>query len=359
MKSLDRIAGTLLSRVLPAPASEPVPGSPASFLLIRPGGIGDAVHLVPAVRAIRKAFPLAAVDVLAERRNAAVFALSEGVRRMIRYDVPAEFLSLFRGSYDVVIDTEQLHYLSAVVARLVQARNRIGFNTNERNRLFHYSIPYSHDDYEVDSFIGLLGPLGIPVSDITELPWLVVPPDASSQADLLLAPLQGKRFVVMFPGASIPERRWGKDRYCIVAGMLAAEGIPTIVVGGVGDAADGEEIICGLQGMNMAGKCSLAETAALIERSAVLISGDSGILHIGVALGKPTVSLFGPGIAAKWAPRGAGHIVLNRNLDCSPCTKFGTTPPCPDGVRCMAEITAQEVVAAVERLIFPAEVATG
>ncbi|MSM38223.1 MAG: glycosyltransferase family 9 protein [Geobacter sp.] len=359
MKSLDRIAGTLLVRVLPAPASAPVPASPTSFLLIRPGGIGDAVHLVPAVRAIRKAFPLVAVDILAERRNAAIFALSEGVRRVIRYDVPAEFLSLFWEKYDLVIDSEQWHHLSAVVARLVQARYRIGFNTNERSRLFNCSIPYSHEDYEVDSFLGLLGPLDIPVSEITELPWLVVPPDASSQADSLLAPLQGKRFVVIFPGASIPERRWGEDRYRIVAGMLASEGISTVVVGGVADATDGEEIIRGLQGMNVAGKCSLAETAAVIERSAVLVSGDSGILHIGVALGKPTVSLFGPGIAAKWAPRGAGHIVLNRNLDCSPCTKFGTTPPCQDGVRCMAEITAQEVVAAAERLIFPAEAVTG
>ncbi len=60
----------------------------------------------------------------------------------------------------------------------------------------------------------------------------------------------------------------------------------------------------------------------VIDKSAVLVSGDSGILHVGVGLGRPTVSLFGPGIAKKWAPRGDKHIVINKNLPCSPCTNL-------------------------------------
>lgn len=353
MKSLDRIVGTLLARVLPAPASVPVPASPASFLLIRPGGMGDAVHLAPAVLALRKAFPLAAIDILAEKRNAAVFSLLEGVRRVIRYDVPAEFLSLFRGNYDLVIDTEQWHYLSAVVARLINGRFRAGFGTNSRSRLFNQVVGYPHEDYEADSFFRLLEPFKVTAGVRGTPPWLVVPFDAAAQGASLLTLLEGKRFMVIFPGASIPERQWGSERFREVAQYIRNMGMGVVVVGGRQDRATGDRICANGVGINLAGKTTLAETAAIIDRSALLISGDSGILHIGVALGKPTVSLFGPGIAAKWAPRGEGHIVLNRNLSCSPCTKFGTTPPCPHSVRCMTEITASDVVAAVERLLSP------
>jgi ADP-heptose:LPS heptosyltransferase len=128
-------------------------------------------------------------------------------------------------------------------------------------------------------------------------------------------------------------------------------GIPVVVVGGQEDAAEGEKIVAGKSGLNLAGKTSLGETAAVIAKSTLLVSTDSGILHIGVGLGKRTVSLFGPGIVKKWAPRGPRHIVINRNLPCSPCTRFGYTPRCPISARCMTEITVDEVVAAVERII--------
>jgi len=157
--------------------------------------------------------------------------------------------------------------------------------------------------------------------------------------------------VALFPGASIPERRWGATRFREVAKFLQARGIPVVVVGGRGERDDGESIIDGKYDLNLAGKTSLAETAAIIEISALLVSGDSGVLHIGVGLGKPTVSLFGPGIARKWAPRGDHHIVINKHFLCSPCTRFGYTPLCPINARCMADITVDEVSDAVLQLL--------
>jgi len=75
------------------------------------------------------------------------------------------------------------------------------------------------------------------------------------------------------------------------------------------------------------------------------------VLHIAVGLGVPTVSLFGPGRAKKWAPQGGQHMVINRGLSCSPCTTFGTTPSCPTAARCMRDITVDEVVNAVTMLL--------
>jgi heptosyltransferase II len=346
LKLFDRLVGGMATAILPAPAPGAL-AAPRRLLLIRPGGIGDAVLLIPAIFALRQKFPEAEITVLAERRNAAAFSLCPAVDLLLLYDTPVDLVRAVRGGYDVVIDTEQWHRLSAVVSRLTRAPVSIGFASNERQRLFSHRIGYSHDDYEAQSFFKLLAPLGITPPAALRAPFLVVPGQDAARADALLAPLSGGRFVVIFPGASIAERRWGAERFREVARRLAAAGIPVVVVGGGDDAEQGEVIVQGTCGLNLAGRTTLAETAAVIARSSLLLSGDSGVLHIAVGLAVPTVSLFGPGIEAKWGPQGEGDLILNRHLACSPCTSFGTTPSCPTKARCLCEITVPEVVAAV------------
>lgn len=346
MKTIDSIFGTLFVKIMSASTAgkELIPHS---FLIIRPGGIGDAILLIPAVNALKEKFPDIQITALAEKRNASAFKLCPNVNEVLHYDKPKELLKALRGNYDVVIDTEQWHRLSAVVARLTGAPVSIGYATNERKKLFSHSIPYSHDDYEADSFLNLLTPLGIAENDEIMTPFLVVPENSRIKAGTLLESLASRPFVTIFPGASIPERRWGADNFASVAQRLNEEGIAVVVVGGKGEQTDGDRIVDGRCGMNLAGKTSLIETAAIIEKSSVLLSGDSGVLHIGVGLGTPTVSLFGPGITKKWAPKGARHVVINKNLPCSPCTRFGYTPKCPINAKCLSDITVDEVLNAV------------
>jgi lipopolysaccharide heptosyltransferase II len=352
LKNIDRIIGSTLARVLPSTDFATIPSNrPLSILLIRPGGIGDAVHLIPTVIALKNIYPDADIDILAEKRNSAIFRLCPQVRTLFNYDMPVELFAALRGKYDVVIDTEQWHRLSAVVSRLIRAKIRIGFGTNERSRLFNSPIPYSHDEYEAGSFLRLLEPLKCQIPIEVEVPWLIVPSNAAARVDELLKAVAGKRFVTIFPGASIKERRWGADRFKSLAKLLTEQGVPIVVVGSDEDSEDGDEIVRGFSGINIAGKTSLLETAAAIDRCAVLVSGDSGILHIGVALGISTVSMFGSGIAQKWAPRGANNIVLNKHLSCSPCTKFGYTPECSSGVECISAIRPEEVHSAVISLL--------
>ncbi len=351
IKNFDAVAGSLLCKLLFTPAHVTPKIPTHSILIIRPGGIGDAVLLAPAIITLKTKFPRVHITILAEQRNAGVFPLIPGVDNMLCYDRLCEFIQALRGRYDVVIDTEQWHRLSAVVSRLISAPIKIGFATNDRGRMFTHHVPYSHDDYEADSFANLLQPLGIGNEVVCRTArFLTIPGAAAEKAALLLEPLDGKPFVVIFLGASIPERRWGVERFGVVAATLADNGFKVVVVGGREDRAEGE-IIEGAEGLNLAGMTTLAETAAVIARSSLVISGDSGVLHIAVGLDIPTVSLFGPGIAAKWAPRGERHIVLNRQLSCSPCTRFGTTPQCPDNSRCMKELTADQVVEAAVRLL--------
>jgi lipopolysaccharide heptosyltransferase II len=350
MKTFDRIFGPLLIQTLSSPKGKK-DSIPKSFLLIRPGGIGDAVLLIPAINALKDKYPDAKITILAEKRNGAVFSMCPAVDRLHLYDRPKELLAAIRGNYDVVIDTEQWHRLSAIVARLTGAPVSIGFATNERKRLFTHPVPYSHDAYEMESFINLLLPLEIEGPTEFSVPFIIIPESVKRKGEEFLKPINQYRFVSIFPGASIPERRWGEGKYREVAARLNAAGVPVVVVGGKTDRPDGEEIIAGQYGLNLAGRTSLTETAAIIDRSSLLLSGDSGILHIGVGLGKPTVALFGPGIAKKWAPRGDKDIVVDKRFHCSPCTRFGYTPKCSINARCLDEISVDEVLQAVESML--------
>ncbi len=351
LKKIDAAVGSLLARVWPRPSrANTSSDGPNRLLLIRPGGIGDAVLLVPAIHAFKKAYPDCDVTVLAEVRNGAVFALCPEINQVLLYDRPRQLFAALGQRYDVVIDTEQWHRLSALMARLIRADFKIGFATNERKRLFNVAVPYAHEHYEVNSFLRLLEPLGVENQEV-EYPFLKVPEDIARKADKKLESLADQTFVVLFPGASIPERRWGADRFHRLALWLNQQNLAVVVVGGGQDREVGETILAGCQGLNLAGSTSLAETAVVLQRSYLLVTGDSGVLHMAVGLDVPTVSLFGPGIAAKWAPRDAKHRVLNKNLSCSPCTRFGTTPPCPDGGRCIQDISVDEVASDVAVLL--------
>ena len=352
LKKVDGIIGSLLARVCPRPIQ---PGAPlshvSSLLLIRPGGIGDAVLLASVIGRLSEIFPAARIEVLAEKRNAGAFALCPGIDRVLCYDRPGELWQALKSRYDVVVDTEQWHRLSALVARMIRSQMKIGYGTNERERLFTHPVDYRHENYERDSFFELLKPLGIEPPATVLSPFLTIPTIDQENADNMLGDLREVPFVALFPGASIAERCWGTEKFRQLAGRVIDEGLAVVVVGGKEDVAAGSAIVDDLRALNLTGKTSLCVTAGVLNRAQLLVSGDSGVLHIGVGLGTPTVSLFGPGIAAKWAPRGKQHAVINHKLPCSPCTRFGTTPPCPIGAKCIQEISVDEVFVAARHLL--------
>jgi len=349
LKSLDSVLGRFGAALLPAAKLTDIP-DPKKILIIRPGGIGDAVLLIPTITRLHRAYPAAAISILAEDRNASIFMLSPFEPSVYRYNKPAELAKTLFLKPDLLIDTEQWHRLTAIINRLCRPTYSIGYASNqERQRLFSAVIPYDHDKYEGQSFFDLLAPLGINATFPKET-FLTIP-DHFLQQTAKILPVAGA-FAALFPGASIPQRRWGNERFRAVVKSLANKNIPVIVIGGPEDRQGGEKIVAGIStAHNLAGRTSLLETAAIIKQSAILISGDSGILHIGVGLGKPTVSLFGPGIALKWSPRGSKHIVINKNLPCSPCTKFGYTAQCPRNAACMRAITVEEVITAALDLL--------
>jgi len=350
LKLIDKIFGWLFPY-----AFLRMPGTPfrilSSILIIRPGGIGDAVLLLPTIQALKNTFPNAAIYILAEKRNSAVFFMSPFIKRTFCYDKPFELFNALKDDYDVVIDTEQWHHLSAVVAKLTKAPVLIGFATNSRERAFTHPVPYSHADYELKSFMNLLLPLAVPVnSDST--PFLAISDNSAARARKLLGSLEDKSFVTIFPGASISEKCWNVEKFKQLASSINSIGIPIVILGDKECMDDGQKIISdSYSNLNLGGGTSLLEASAILAKSLLLVSGDSGLLHMAMGFGTATVSLFGPSNTKKWAPKGNEHISISKNLACSPCSKFGYTPTCQINAKCMSDITVDEVFDAVLRLL--------
>jgi hypothetical protein len=110
IKRLDAVVGIPLCSLFPRAGGNEREITVHRILLIRPGGIGDAVLPAPTIEALKKKFPQAKLTVLAEKRNAGIFSLIPGVDRVLRYDVAREFLAAFRLEPDIILDTEQGRY---------------------------------------------------------------------------------------------------------------------------------------------------------------------------------------------------------------------------------------------------------
>lgn len=350
IKSLDRLAGPMLVSLL---GSMPRRQETVvrSILVIRPGGIGDAVLLLPMLMKLSQRYPDATIDLLAERRNVAVFDWSPAVKSCYCYDRLSDLPGLFRQRYDLIIDTEQWYRLSAVFARLLRPSRLIGFAGNGREGLLNDWVPYDLNCYEADMFCALLHPLGVDDQPSEDVAFFRLPEEAHRKAVKIADGFGDKPLVAIFPGASVPEKRWPVEQFIEVAKTVAINGCLPVVLGGVSELAEGERIATASGGVSLAGRTSLSETVALLARCRLLLSGDSGLLHAAAMLEIPIIALFGPSNPFKWAPKGEKQVVISHAPACAPCSRYGTIPPCSEGIRCMYDITVEEVQAEVNALL--------
>jgi lipopolysaccharide heptosyltransferase II len=357
LKALDHLIGRTVYRAFlhwnqrrVRPGDGVIPTRVTKILVVRPGGIGDAVLFFPLLQALRREFPQARLDVLAERRNVGLFATNDVVHHAYAYDrsYGRELLAVLRGKYDIVIDTEQTHFLSAILTYLTGAPVRCGFDTQGRGGLFTHRVHYSDQIYEVHSFLSLFRALTGKQEEFNpDQRFFPVAEEHLAWARSLLSNGSGARLAIVLPGASTPLRRWAPERYRQVVQWLIEQGLRVAIIGGASDVEVAQQVIDGLDPsrvINLTGKTNLPRTAAVIALADVYVSSDTGPLHIAYGVGTPTVHMFGSGILEKWAPGGSRYRAVHKALPCSPCTRYGYTPPCPYGVECMKRIEVDDVI---------------
>jgi heptosyltransferase I len=303
--------------------SKPEPN--ARILIVRLSAIGDVVHGLPVLHALRDALPRAFLAWVVEGRAAELLrshrALDELIvvpRRWLKS--PGEVVRLRRRlralRFDLTIDLQGLSK-SAIAARLSGARRRIGFDGRdgrELSRWLNDERVLPERTHVIERNLELLAPLGI-VNPQVRFDLEDTPSAALAAGKILAAQHLDDRFAVINPGAGWPSKLWPAQRYAAVARYLGqTRALRSLVVwAGPQEFAWAEEIVAGSAGFAaLAPATSLSELAAISRRAAVFIGSDTGPLHLAAAVGTPCVGLFGPMPAERNGPYGPQHVAIQK-----------------------------------------------
>ena len=274
-------------------------------LILKPSSLGDIVHALPVLSALRGACPRAHLSWLVRRELAPFLDCAAGLDEVILFDRkelgawwyrPAAFGRLYtflrtlrRGRYDLVLDLQGL-LRTALFARTTGCRIRIGLQEAREGAVIFYTqtaaVPAS--PHIIDIYLEMAFRHFFLHADLLEKEGI--------------AP---KQFAVLIPGAAHQRKCWPPDRFARAAAWLHKEaGLRVVTAGSPGERAVADQIRAdaGVPAVNLSGRTSLPQLAALLGQAALVLSNDTGPAHIAAALEIPTVVIFGPTNPARLGP---------------------------------------------------------
>lgn len=357
--AIDRRLGSLLCSLLVAlkpvlRRAQPArpPAEVERILLLKMWGMGSIVLVSSIFREARRLYPKAKIDVITLHENLALLSLYPEVDRKLALDlsrgVPsflwqtlAMLRRLRRERYDLLLDFEFFTRFSALFSFLAGARRTHGFSAKSqaRGRLHDVEVPFNGYQHVAVNFLSLLRGAAMEPSPRDEvldqpvLPQLSAPAAAWERCRAALAAERAfdpaRTLVVVNPNAGdmALERRWPAERVVELLRELVREPVNVVLTGSPGERAYVESIVTqsgvAERLVNLAGRIGIPELIALFGRARVVVSNDSGPLHLAAAAGADTVALFGPETPVLYGPlaarTGQRHTVHYRSLACSPC----------------------------------------
>ncbi|MCE0484330.1 MAG: lipopolysaccharide heptosyltransferase II [Methylacidiphilales bacterium] len=314
-------------------------------LVIRsPNWLGDAIMAFPAVRNLKTLMGKEPLAVATPEKLAALWQLCPFVDQVIALPEPKNL----RGAADklragkfgaAVLLPNSLR--SAAEAWLARIPQRVGYARGARGLLMSHTVPVPPRNpvrlHQRFWYIDLAAAVGAPA----DVSW----PELKKEP----APTESAPLVAICPGAEYgPAKRWPVDRFVAVAKHLSEKRKAKIVVfGAPGDTAVADEFIKQLpEAENRTGKTSLAEFIVALASARIVVTNDSGAMHLASALGRPTVAIFGSTEHELTGPMGAQSRVVRHHVPCSPCF----LRECPLDFACMTSITPERVIAETEAL---------
>jgi heptosyltransferase-3 len=363
---LCRVLSWMLGRRRPASAH----GTPRRILVMRSFGVGNLALMLPALQALRERYPAAQIDAVTLDANrgflermqyfTTVWYLRDRSILGFCSSVARAYPRLFAARYDVFIDFEQFARTSAILGALLMIPRRIGFATAGQGReaAFTDVVPYRNDLHMMDGYYSLLGPLGLPTPEgVAPVP---VPTTADEErgADRVLADAgisAGERFVILHPGTgpNFIFRRWPEEYYARVADYLAGQGFRVVLTGVRAEADIVARVVRSMTqpAYNAVGRLSLGELLAVLRRAALVLSNDTGPIHLAAVQGAPVIGLYGPNTPTLYGPRGRYGLAFYLGLPCSPCiTNFNEKGSnCRDNL-CLKLMSADQVIASLSRM---------
>lgn len=316
------LAGRIVPRVAP---SAPLRVDARRILVVKHCCIGDVIMADPVLASLRASFPEAAIDLATSPWSRVAAETNPALRSIL--DLPPAWpremhrlRRLFRAQrYDVcvVLDRSPIYGAAALLAGIPE---RCGYDSLGRGFALNRRVPVPRRVHELELALSVVEALGLPVACRT--PRYHVPEGDGHRARALLESrgFRGdKRLAVIAPGggsnpgAAMGEKRWSPLGYARVADRCVAAGLTVALVGGAGDIEIARVVheTSRAELVNLAGRTTFRELAAVLQQSALYVGNDSGTTHLAAAIGCPTVALFGPTDPARYAPRGERVAVVS------------------------------------------------
>jgi heptosyltransferase-2/heptosyltransferase-3 len=343
---------------------------PQRVLVVDLDNLGDLLLATPAVRALRHRFPTARLDALATAYAAPAWQGNPHIDEILTCDKGVAVGPLWsrarlawrlrRRRYDLGVILEA-HWGYAGFAELLLAAagipRRLGRDLGKHRDLLTDAAPVRQQHW-IDAYLDVVALAGA-VPDGGGMEAYIRPEDAAAAAAWSKANGADRSApIVLFPGGNqhLISRRWGVGGFAAVGDALARTlNAPVVVIGGPQDAAVAGEVtrLLTVPAVSAAGALSWGATGALLRGCRVFVTNDSGPLHLAVAVGAPTVAVFGPTDPAVFGPRNTLHAVVRAALPCSPCIRVGDFPACPIQPRehCLISVTPDMVLAAATQLL--------
>jgi heptosyltransferase II len=320
------------------------------ILVMRFRALGDVLLATPLLRALKRRWPDARLDYLVEESLAPLLEGSEDLDRILAWPRRAKprWLSdlrwafrLRRERYDMVID---LHGSTASVlfTAFSRASHRLGYKFRGRHFFYTQKIDRAWPEdlppaYEPRRHFRLLESLGIEAEDLD----LRLPPRSPSE---FLGPADTRRILIA-PGATWSAKAWPAKHYAAIIRELASEGSRLYLMGSPGE-QDLLRQIAADAPAEILPATSLETMLDAIAAADLLLCTDSGSRHVAVALGTPSLALFGPSDPRVWSPVDPRHPFIHEQLDCMPCM----LTECPiEGHPCMNGLTPERVIARIRQ----------
>jgi heptosyltransferase I len=326
------------------------------ILLIKPSSLGDIVHAMPTCAAIRRAYPKARLTWLVKREWAGLVERIDGVDRVwpVKSTLKgwlSQVSPLRAEQFDLVVDLQGL-FRSAAIGWFSGSPLLVGFANGREGspRFYSQRVPVPQSEmHAVDRYLLVAKAVGAVESGTPEFRFRI-PQNDYDEVDRVLSRsgvTPGTNWVAMNVSARWQTKRWPPASFAEVAYRLQQEGWGAVVmIGGPDERAEVAEVnrMMKTPAIDLAGATTVGLLPALLSRASLLITNDSGPMHVAAAVGIPIVALFGPTSAVRTGPYGAGHAVLSGNVPCSPCfsrTCHNTVP-----LECLTMVSPQQVLAA-------------
>lgn len=334
-------------------------------LIVRTDRLGDVVLSTPVIQAVKEAWPDSYIAMMVSPQARDIVEGNPYLNETIVFDKKK-----FRGFFGTIIFSGilrkerfdialVLHPLTRihVILWLAGIKKRVGFD-RKAGFLLTDRIPHTKqlgEKHEIDYNLDVLRAVGINPKKRELL--VPVKPDDKFRISRILREngiFDKDDYVVIHPAASCPSKRWPAEKFAQAADRIAeALHKKVVIVAGAADSRFGRAVREAMdhEALDLSGDLSVGELAALLAGAKLLISNDSGPVHIAAALGVPVVAIFGrnqPGLSfRRWGPVGKHDIILHKDVGCLNCLAH----ECKDGFKCLLAIEAEEVVAAARKLL--------